>query len=59
MQRGTDSLADAVSAYDEEVVERGAKEVRLSDENGHMVHDFDRVLNSPIAKKGLNKNADH
>jgi len=45
--------AEAVSAYDENVLERGKKEIKLTKATGETVHRFDRILNSrlPVTMK--------
>ena len=45
----------AITAYDEELVKRGAAEVNLSVKNALMVHDWDSVMDSPAMKHGIKK----
>jgi 2-polyprenyl-6-methoxyphenol hydroxylase-like FAD-dependent oxidoreductase len=47
--------AEAVGAYEVEMVARAGQEVRQSTSNTVMVHDWDRVLQSPVLTKGLKK----
>ena len=47
--------AASVSAYEIEVKERGGEEVRLSAKNTEMLHDWKKVLQSPVFKSGLNQ----
>ncbi len=52
---GKQTLAEAVRAYDQEVVKRGGEEVRLSKMNTEMVHDWERVMQSAVLQKGAAK----
>jgi hypothetical protein len=52
---GEVSLKDAITAYSEEVVNRGAEEVLISKQNALMMHDWDQLMESPIVKKSLDK----
>ena len=47
--------AAAINAYETEVKERGGEEVRLSARNTGMLHDWEKVLQSPVFKSGLNQ----
>ena len=47
--------AAAVRAYESELKERGGEEVRLSAKNTGMLHDWEKVLQSPVFKSGLNQ----
>jgi hypothetical protein len=44
----------AITAYEEEMKARGGDEVRLSEINTRMLHDWAQVLESPVFKAGLN-----
>ena len=44
-----------VEAYEMEMVKRGGEEVRQCEMNTQMLHDWDRVLQSPVFQKGLNQ----
>ncbi|KAI9692708.1 MAG: hypothetical protein M1820_009413 [Bogoriella megaspora] len=44
---------DAISAYEEELVQRGSEETKCSIENGIMLHDWDKVLRSPLLNAGF------
>ncbi|KAK7534208.1 monooxygenase [Phyllosticta citribraziliensis] len=48
---GTQSWADAIDAYQQEIVERGGDEVRTSVQNTEMLHDWARVVQSPLFKR--------
>jgi len=48
-------LAEAVDAYDAELVKRGADEVETSRKNALLVHDFERFMDSPVLKQGYAK----
>ena len=47
------SLKERIDAYEIEMRERGGQEVRLSELNTTMVHDWERLMNSPLVTKGL------
>ena len=47
------TLSAAITAYDEEIVPRGGEEVKCSIENGFMLHDWQKVLESPVFKNGF------
>jgi 2-polyprenyl-6-methoxyphenol hydroxylase-like FAD-dependent oxidoreductase len=51
----TTSLADAITAYDAELVKRGSDEVETSRKNALLVHDFERFMESPVLKQGYAK----
>lgn len=53
VQAGETTLSKAIDAYDKEVVERGGAEVRLSNQNTEMLHCWEKLMESPIAKRGL------
>lgn len=54
----TDQKA-AITAYDEEVVKRGAEEVKCSLENGMMLHDWEKVKQSPVFTTGFKPMTGH
>ncbi|KAL6716877.1 hypothetical protein ACLMJK_004789 [Lecanora helva] len=47
------TLATAITAYDDEVIPRGGEEVKCSLENGFMLHDWQKVLESPVFRNGF------
>ncbi|KAK5047620.1 hypothetical protein LTR16_011103, partial [Cryomyces antarcticus] len=47
---------DAIAAYEAGMVARGGEEVRLSIANTTMLHDWARVMTSPVMTKGLRAN---
>ena len=49
------TLADAILAYDTELVKRGSEEVELSRKNALLVHDFEKFMDSPVLKQGYAK----
>jgi 2-polyprenyl-6-methoxyphenol hydroxylase-like FAD-dependent oxidoreductase len=49
------SLAEAVSAYDEELVKRGADEVRTSVHSAILSHDAKKLMEAPVMKQGYVK----
>lgn len=48
----TNTQASAISAYDAELVKRGAEEVENSRKNSMLIHDFEKFMNSPVLKQG-------
>ena len=52
-------MKDAITAYDEEIVPRGAEEVKCSLENGFMLHDWDKVKDSPVFRSGFRPMTGH
>ncbi|KAL4778426.1 hypothetical protein BJX76DRAFT_343166, partial [Aspergillus varians] len=52
---GRKSRSEAVGAYEDEMIARGGGEVRMSTTNTEMVHDWQKVLESPIMRKGLTR----
>ena len=53
------TFKEAISAYDEELVPRGAEEVKCSLENGFMLHDWEKVKESPVFKTGFRPMTGH
>lgn len=43
----------AVSEYEEELIPRGSEEVKCSLENGIMLHDWEKVKQSPVFTTGF------
>ena len=55
---GGDSLSssrDLITAFEDEVIERGGKEVRDCTTNTAFLHDWEKVQQSPLFTKGLKK----
>jgi 2-polyprenyl-6-methoxyphenol hydroxylase-like FAD-dependent oxidoreductase len=52
---GRKTRADAIRLYEEEMIARAGGEVRMSTTNTEMVHDWQKVLKSPIMTKGMTK----
>ncbi|KAI5865564.1 FAD/NAD(P)-binding domain-containing protein [Durotheca rogersii] len=50
---GIRSQKELIDAYESEMRARGGEEVRLSEMNSFMVHDWDQVGQSPIVKRGM------
>lgn len=48
----TTTQASAISAYDTELIKRGAEEVENSRKNSMLVHDFEEFMESPVLKQG-------
>ncbi len=47
----------AIEEYEDEMIKRGGEEVRLGERNTIMLHDWDKVLLSPVMRKGLGRDA--
>lgn len=43
----------AIDSYEAEMIKRGGEEVRLGEMNTNMLHDWDKVLQSPVLRNGL------
>jgi 2-polyprenyl-6-methoxyphenol hydroxylase-like FAD-dependent oxidoreductase len=56
---GDISQKDAITAYDDEVVKRGAEEVKCSLENGLMLHDWEKIKESPVFTTGFKPMTGH
>ncbi|KAL3457414.1 hypothetical protein BJX64DRAFT_280665 [Aspergillus heterothallicus] len=52
---GRKPRADAITLYEDEMIARAGGEVRMSTTNTEMVHDWQKVLKSPIMTKGMTK----
>lgn len=52
---GQKSRKEAIRGYEEEMIERAGAEVRMSAMNTEMVHDWDKVLESPVMRSGMNR----
>lgn len=46
---------ELIAAYDEDMIQRGAEEVRLSVKSALMVHDWASFMESPLMKHGVTK----
>ena len=55
VKSGQESLKGGMGAYESEMVARGGEEVRLSKMNTEMLHDLDRLVQSPLFKMGLQR----
>jgi len=51
--QGQSSLEGAVTAYEQELIPRGAEEVRCSVENGLLLHDWNKIQESPVFRRGF------
>lgn len=52
---GEVALKDAISAYDTELVKRGADEVISSRANAYMMLDWNKIKDAPIMTRALGK----
>jgi hypothetical protein len=50
---GETSLQDAVTSYEAEMIPRGREEVECSMKNAEMLHDWEKVKQSPVFKDGF------
>lgn len=50
---GATTLREVVDSYEREMIPRGAEEVSCSVENGLMLHDWQKVQESPVFKRGF------
>jgi len=46
----------AIAAYEKEMIERTGAEVRISTQNTIMLHEWEKAMQSPVFRKGLDKN---
>lgn len=49
------NIAELVSEYEREMIERTGNEVRLCTINTKMLHDWEKMLQSPVMQKGMKK----
>lgn len=52
---GKKSLADAIDAYDAEVLERGELEMQISLKQTMFIHNWDTLMASPMVKMGMHQ----
>ena len=52
---GEKSLADAVSDYDKEVLERGSLEMKISLQQTMFIHDWSKLKDSPMVTMGMHQ----
>jgi hypothetical protein len=50
---GENTLEAAIGAYEAELIPRGSEEVKCSIENGIMLHDWEKVKQSPVFTNGF------
>lgn len=50
----SEQRATAITEYEDEMIPRGGEEVRLSEANSIAMHNWDKVMQSPSIKKGMN-----
>jgi len=55
VNEGRATAAQAISAYDAELVKRGSDEVKTSRDNALLVHDFEKFMDSPVLKQGYTR----
>jgi hypothetical protein len=47
------TLADAVQAYDDEILERGQTEMKISLQQSYFIHSWETLMQSPMVKIGM------
>ncbi|KAL5001015.1 hypothetical protein BDV10DRAFT_192501 [Aspergillus recurvatus] len=52
---GSKRRGDAIAEYEQEMIERAGGEVRMSTTNTEMVHNWEKVLESPVMTSGMTK----
>ncbi|TKA53262.1 hypothetical protein B0A55_13154 [Friedmanniomyces simplex] len=52
-RQGEQTLQEVIAAYQDELVTRGSEEVKCSVENGRMLHDWEKVKQSPVFTNGF------
>lgn len=52
---GSKTQAEAVDAYEAEMINRAGTEVRTSTENTLMLHEWEKAIQSPVMMKGMHK----
>lgn len=52
---GVKSLSEAIKAYDEEVFERGTREMQISLTQTKSIHDWGKLMKSPMVKIGMHQ----
>lgn len=57
-ERTAAALRDAVTRYEAEMVPRGNEAALSNLENSHMVHDFDRLMRSPLVRSGVRQSVE-
>ncbi|KAF2676583.1 FAD/NAD(P)-binding domain-containing protein [Lentithecium fluviatile CBS 122367] len=50
---GNTTLAEAIDVYEKEMIPRGKEEVSCSVENGMMLHDWNKIQESPVFRRGF------
>jgi hypothetical protein len=50
---GENTLEAAIATYEAELIPRGSEEVKCSIENGIMLHDWEKVKQSPVFTNGF------
>jgi len=50
-------IKGAIEVYEEEMIPRGYDEVQLSLKNALMVHDWEKLMESPVVTRGTLKNS--
>ncbi|KAL8939847.1 MAG: hypothetical protein Q9216_003135 [Gyalolechia sp. 2 TL-2023] len=51
--QNAETKARCIQEYESEMIKRGSDEVRLGEMNTKMLHDWEKVMHSPVMQKGL------
>jgi hypothetical protein len=55
VRSGAQTLASAVQAYDDEVLARGQREMRVSLQQSLSIHSWETLMQSPMVKVGMRR----
>lgn len=55
VDKGEETLADAIDAYDNEVLERGMLETEISLKQTMFIHNWDTLMQSPMVTMGMHQ----
>lgn len=58
MQDATQALGPSLHQYEAEMRQRSLKEIEISRASAYISHDFEQLMNGPLAKHGVRKNVD-
>lgn len=58
MQDAKQELGPILRQYEAEMRERSLKEIEISRASAYISHDFEQLMNGPLAKHGVRKNVD-
>ena len=58
MENANQGLSQALRQYEAEMRERSLKEIEISNKSAYHCHNFEQLMNGPLAKHGVRKNID-